>query len=327
MTQTPCISIICPIYKAEKYLETCIDSVISQSFDKWELILVDDGSPDSSGTICDKYSKLDSRIKVFHKANEGVSIARQFGLDHATGEYVIHIDPDDWIEKDMLHDIYAYAKENDSEMVIFDFYKENSTGTYHISQKPSNLTANGILNSFFHGLHGSTCNKLVKLKNIRKYNIKFPNTFNFCEDLYFNCQLLLKISRITYIPKAYYHYNTTINDNSLVSKYSFKIQKEDFVMYNAFCSLLKQSTTLQRCRIKLASTIIARAFYGNIDSSHTFFEKYNKYVFLMLRNQQESIFMRFLFFISCIGGYKMSLSIFHFKNKIKEAIKNKKCIL
>ena len=95
----PKVSIIVPVYKAEKYLNRCVDSILAQTFTDFELLLIDDGSPDRSGEICDEYAKKDSRIRVIHKENGGVSSARQRGLDESIGEYTIHADPDDWVEE------------------------------------------------------------------------------------------------------------------------------------------------------------------------------------------------------------------------------------
>ena len=107
MTQ-PTISIIVPVYNSEKYLGACIDSILSQYFRDFELILVDDGSRDSSPHICDDYTQKDSRVKVIHKENGGVSAARNDGLDIAKGEYVTFIDSDDWVERDYLSTLSNY---------------------------------------------------------------------------------------------------------------------------------------------------------------------------------------------------------------------------
>ena len=107
----PKISIIVPVYKAETYLSRCLDSIINQTFKNFEVLLIDDGSPDCSGEICDKYAAMDTRIRVLHKENGGVSSARQMGLDNAKGEYTIHADPDDWVEPNMLEELYKKAKE------------------------------------------------------------------------------------------------------------------------------------------------------------------------------------------------------------------------
>ena len=112
----PAISIIIPVYNAENYLRRCIDSVLSQSFTDFELILVDDGSKDKSPQICDEYASQDTRVRVIHKANGGVSAARNDGLDIAKGEYITFIDSDDWVERDYLSTLSNYR---DYDIVFF----------------------------------------------------------------------------------------------------------------------------------------------------------------------------------------------------------------
>lgn len=119
---TPKISIISPVYNAERYIVKCLDSILVQTFQDWELILVDDGSSDKSGVICDEYAARDSRVIVIHKENGGVGAARQTGLDAVTGEYVIHADPDDWVEPTMLQELYAKAVAEAADVVICDYY-------------------------------------------------------------------------------------------------------------------------------------------------------------------------------------------------------------
>lgn len=128
INKLPKVSIIIPVYKAESYLHRCIDSILAQTFADWELLLIDDGSPDRSGDICDEYAVKDKRIRVYHKKNGGVSSARQKGLDMARGEYVIHVDPDDWVEPSMLTELFAKAKAENADMVICDFYLDTKSG-------------------------------------------------------------------------------------------------------------------------------------------------------------------------------------------------------
>ena len=104
--EQPLISVIVPIYKTEQYLEKCINSIRNQTYRNLEIILIDDGSPDRCGEICDSFSKIDSRIRVFHKKNGGQSSARNMGLDHMNGEYVAFVDSDDWIEDEMYNHLY-----------------------------------------------------------------------------------------------------------------------------------------------------------------------------------------------------------------------------
>lgn len=129
MISTSLISIIIPIYNVEKYLPKCLDSVISQTYTNIEIILVNDGSTDSSGLICDDYALKDSRIKVIHKENGGVSSARNIGLDTASGDYVMFVDSDDYVEVDFCEKSLKMALEMNADIVSFGFYRERIDGT------------------------------------------------------------------------------------------------------------------------------------------------------------------------------------------------------
>ncbi len=117
------ISIIVPIYKVEKYLHRCIDSICKQTYSNLEIILVDDGSPDNCGKICDEYAKKDERIKVIHKQNGGLSDARNYGLKIANGEYIGFVDSDDYIKEDMFETLYKLSEENKADISIVSFYE------------------------------------------------------------------------------------------------------------------------------------------------------------------------------------------------------------
>lgn len=130
----PQVTIIMPVYKAEATIRKSLDSILAQTLGDWELVIVDDGSPDSSGSVCDEYAQRDSRITVIHQQNGGVSAARQAGLDMAKGEYVIHVDPDDWVEPEMLDELYKKAKSDDADMVICDFISDTLKQSYYKQQ-------------------------------------------------------------------------------------------------------------------------------------------------------------------------------------------------
>ena len=213
---TPKISVIVPVYKAENYLHRCVDSLLAQTFQDFEILLVDDGSPDCSGEICDEYARKDKRVRVFHKENGGVSSARQCGMDNAQGEYTIHADPDDWVEPTMLEELYGKAKEEDADMVICDYYVEEKRKTKYVVQKPSALDHETVLCELFQQLHGSCWNKLVKRACYKKYGVQFPLELSYCEDLYVNVCLLVNCINISYLHKSFYHYDQIINPFSLV---------------------------------------------------------------------------------------------------------------
>ena len=215
----PKISIIVPVYKAETYLYRCVDSILAQTFTDWELLLIDDGSPDRSGDICDEYAQKDTRIRVIHKENGGVSSARQRGLDESIGEYTIHADPDDWVEPEMLEGLYNKAKEEDADMVICDFIYEYKTRSIICKQHLDSCDAEYILKQMFsQQLPGMCWNKLIRRECYIKYNISFPKDIIRWEDLYVICSLLMHPIKCAYLSKAFYHYDQIVNNNSIVRK-------------------------------------------------------------------------------------------------------------
>ena len=244
----PRVSIIVPVYKAEAYLHRCVDSVLAQTFTDFELLLIDDGSPDRSGEICDEYAQKDSRIRVIHKTNGGVSSARQRGQDVACGKYTIHVDPDDWVEPTMLEELYQKAKDDNADMVICDYYTNEGSQQNYIKQEPTKLDNNVVLYELFQQLHGSCWNKLVKRAcYIGKAN--FPKGINCCEDLIW-CILVLKCKpKISYLGKAYYHYMITTTDSQSKS-ISAERSLQDLKMLHMLESLLCDNKVVVR-RYKL----------------------------------------------------------------------------
>lgn len=213
------ISIITPVYKAEKFLRRCVESIIAQTYTNWELILIDDGSPDNCGLICDEYASKDHRVKVIHKRNEGVSAARQDGLDISTGEYVIHADSDDWLAPNMLEELIIYALRSYDDLIIFDFYRVNYNEKELIRQCPTNLDHNKVLNDIISGQIYACCwNKFIKRSVIAKYKASFPKRINLGEDKCFLASLLKNPLKIGYLPKALYNYDVSTNASSLVRR-------------------------------------------------------------------------------------------------------------
>ena len=202
----PLISVIVPVYQAESYLSRCFDSILSQTLTDFEVILVDDGSKDKSGSICDLYAEKDSRFHVIHKNNEGVSIARQTGLDAARGTYVIHADPDDWVEPDWLEILYDKIEEEQVDIVICDFERIFGNRKVHYVQCPTSLQNEDVLNDMLIGkIWGSCCNKLVRRACFQQYGIKFHPEMNLWEDLYVTCLLIANGVKVSYVPKVLYH--------------------------------------------------------------------------------------------------------------------------
>jgi len=238
-TVSPAISVIVPVYKAEKYLRRCVDSILAQTFTDFEVLLIDDGSPDRSGEICDEYAAKDSRVRVFHQANGGVSAARQRGTDEARGEYTIHADPDDWVEPTMLEELYAKAKAEDADMVICDYYVNMGGRQRYVKQQPSALDSETVLRELFQQLHGSCCNKLVRRACYNRLAICFPKNISLSEDLYVNLRLARGCTRFAYVARAYYHYVQDANANSISRDRSRRQVQQMDEMHAAFHELLR----------------------------------------------------------------------------------------
>ncbi|MCQ2057502.1 MAG: glycosyltransferase [Bacteroidaceae bacterium] len=195
-----------------------MDSILAQSFEDWECILVDDGSPDTSGIICDRYAQSDDRFLVIHKENGGVSSARQHGLNIVKGTYVIHVDPDDWIEAGMIEALYSLAVNTQADVVMCDYYLDTPRGSLYTSQKPVSCKSADIMHQIFSWeLIGVSWNKLIKRECIERYEAYFPNGIIIWEDVFFLSCILPHNVKVEYLPSAYYHYDRCINNNSIVS--------------------------------------------------------------------------------------------------------------
>ena len=233
----PLVSVIMPVYNAEKYLHRAVDSILQQTMKEWELILVDDGSTDSSPTICDEYANADKRIRVFHKENGGVSTARQLGTNVACGEYSIHCDSDDWVEPMMLEEMYMEAKRKKADIVISDFYYDFSDGKCsecHFTV--STLKGGDILKDILRGhAFGGLWHKMIKHSLYSDFGISYVDGVNYCEDVLILAQLFHHDVSITCLNKAYYHYCME-NEESITRNYTSRT----FLMRQMFIKALRE---------------------------------------------------------------------------------------
>lgn len=278
----PAISIIIPVYNAAKYIHRCIGSLLVQTFTDFELILINDGSVDNSGTICDEYADKDSRIKVIHKTNGGVASARQSGIDNATGTYTIHVDPDDWVECNMLEELYNKAIEEDADMVICDFYVSGKKDNTYRSQKISSSNSAKVLEDLLQlKLHGSLCNKLIKGSCYKDFNIRFIENLNYCEDYIICVKLLMNNIKVAYLDKAFYYYDLIVNDNSITRKYTTET-------YYQRCFFLKELKSLLQDKfpngtLKCEANIAIECLRANVMTKKEFKKIYFKRSFKLLK--------------------------------------------
>lgn len=219
---TPKISVIVPVYNVEKYLSRCIDSILAQTFTDFELLLIDDGSTDNSGRICDGYAGKDNRIRVFHKENGGVSSARNLGLDNAKGEYIAFIDADDWIEIEYLNLLYSTLREQNADIVACDYIIERKHSSLYINQDYRCDIVCIIKKLLNNDLKGYLWNRLFTKKLFINNNIHFPEGIGMWEDLLIIVDLYIKAKHICYLPNALYHYWLS---NPLSATYSFNEEK------------------------------------------------------------------------------------------------------
>lgn len=210
------VSIVVPVYNVEPYIRRAVDSLLAQTYTNIEVILVDDGSPDRCGAICDEYAARDNRIKVIHQANGGVSRARQAGLDAATGEYVLQVDPDDYVEPNMVEELLRKAIETGADMVTCDYYQND-----RVCRQDYGDAERCIWKCLNWQAALYLWNALISRDFIQRHNISFtPDWLPRNEDFLFLMRVLGAGAKIDHIHKPLYHYISRMG--SAVSRRSKK---------------------------------------------------------------------------------------------------------
>lgn len=203
------ISIIIPVYNVEKYLDRCMQSVLCQTYRNLQIILVDDGSADSSSKMCDAYAAQDSRIQVIHKQNGGLSDARNAGLRFAEGAYIGYVDSDDWIEPDMYERMYTACVENGAQIAVCRYFNEYKDRTESGgSGQTAVLTRDELLNIYIGGhdkyvIYNSVWSKLFKRELVE--GVLFPKGRN-SEDIMYTTRAFCMTQKAVYLDTCYYHY-------------------------------------------------------------------------------------------------------------------------
>lgn len=220
------ISVIVPIYNMERFLNRCLDSIINQTYRNLEIILINDGSTDTSGDICDIYAWKDIRIKVIHQPNAGVSSARNAGIGIAKGDYISFIDPDDWIENNMYEILVKHIQEDSVDIIRFNAERKGDIiNTLPFKNKYSGKEFESEIQLAFIGaikfggmfILGVLWLHIFRREVVEKNNIRFNNKLHRCEDRLFTLSVILNSENILFIDDILYHYE--VNDNSLSNKY------------------------------------------------------------------------------------------------------------
>jgi glycosyltransferase involved in cell wall biosynthesis len=237
MENQPIISVIVPVYNTEKYLSQCIESILTQSFIDFELLLIDDGSSDRSGEICDEYAKKDGRIKVFHQVNSGVSAARNLGLRNAMGKYAVFVDSDDYVKKEYLESLYAYTLGNSQvDLVIQSVEKVDINGTVKFSPLPEHVLhkkdSYKILTEYAVLYAGYPFGKLFLCSIIKRYNIFFISDIFILEDLFFLLDYTLHVNEIVITKESYYIYRAEISTS--LSHSNIKTFDKELLVFTSY---------------------------------------------------------------------------------------------
>lgn len=224
------ISVIIPVYNVEIYIKKCIDSVLNQTFQNFEIILIDDGSTDNSGRICNEYVLKDNRIKVIHKNNAGLSAARNKGIDVSSGNYICFLDSDDWYSNNALEEFINLVINYNADISIIDIFNtiddnaiyspKNQIKIYNKSEAMTQLFQNS-------SVFGTACNKLYKREIFN--NIRFPNGHSW-EDMYISLDVLMNVSKIAWSKNASLYYRH--RESSITSS---RFSKRNLDEYYAIC--------------------------------------------------------------------------------------------
>lgn len=211
------VSIVVPVYCAEKYLTECINSVIAQDYPDIELLLIDDGSTDGSGKICDKYAALDTRIKTIHKDNGGVSTARNLGLQNASGTYIMFVDADDWLEPEAVSKLVDYMHKDNLDVCFSNRYYKDADNVIKIPfpfcEKDNPIPAESVLREHLqYKMTASVCMALVKRKIIEQ--CAFDTEIHTLEDWEYLVRALANCSCVGICDYAFYHYRSVIGSAS-----------------------------------------------------------------------------------------------------------------
>lgn len=277
----PKVSIIVPIYNVEKYLDRCMNSLLNQTLKDIEIIMVDDGSPDNCPQMCDEYAKKDSRVKVIHKKNAGLGMARNSGLEVAAGEFVAFVDSDDYVDCSMYETLYHKVKEKQVDGVLCTFYNDDKGNVSEgsIDGMPSkesviDFRADYIPNVIgclpnvkYNQLYGySVWNILFSRNVIERNNVRFESERNFVsEDILFQLDFAACASKLLLLPKPFYYYCN--NAGSLTKKYDYTRFDREVLLYKEIGRRLKvKKLAIPDLELRLSRLLLYKCLFSVCDT-------------------------------------------------------------
>lgn len=283
------ISIIVPVYNVEQYLDDCLISIINQTYKNLEIILIDDGSTDNSGKICDKYAEKYSRIIVIHKENGGVSSARNAGLHIARGVYIGFVDPDDWIAEDMYEVLYVNAKKYDVDISVCKFKIVTSRTCKKLTKKTNNAVSLSPKESMYYmlsckeGYSCGPCNKLYKKEIIKKFNKKV----SIAEDLLYNFDIYIKLKKCTVFvnsEKYFYYYRTGSACHSIEFR---KANLLEIRIWHKILQEISNSETFNELK-HLVIYSLSKVIWSSLFKLSSCYNNRNKKIFYLLKKKYKT---------------------------------------
>ena len=262
------VSVIVPVYKVEEYLEVCVDSIINQTYENLEIILVDDGSPDTCPQLCEQLKEKDKRVKVIHKKNGGLSDARNCGLEHSTGEYILYVDSDDSIELDLIENLVSLASLNNADIAVstFRFPKENDPSKLRLSKQVICGDSIDMLDIIYQNGLWQAWAKLIKI-NIAKNN---PFKKGLIYEDYDNTPLIfLEAKKAILSMDGRYIY--TIRDNSIMGERKISYSTDFIDITKKNWVLFKNSKISNNNVMKMQKHLLANliSMYNTIIKNQT----------------------------------------------------------
>ena len=269
----PLVSIIVPVYNAEKTLERCVDSILNQTYQEYELLLVDDGSTDSSAALCDGYAARDPRVRVFHKENAGVSNARNLALAQARGTYLQFLDSDDWITPEATASLVRAAEDHQCDLVISDFYRVVGERVSH----KGDIDEDRVLTREEYAAHmmeqpadfyyGVLWNKLYRRDIVESHRLRMDPELSWCEDFMFNLEYIRHAQRFYALQVPIYYYVKTkgsLASQSLSISKTIRMKLMLFEYYNQFYKSVLDEDEYEKSRLKVYRFLVDAAGDGAV---------------------------------------------------------------
>lgn len=312
----PLVSVIVPVYNVANYLEKCINSIVNQTYENLQIILVNDGSEDNSGLICDYYSQIDHRIHVIHKKNGGLSDARNVGLDITKGKYVMFVDSDDWIDKEMISYATFFMDNSEYDIVQVGYIKVYDVNNIELERNGENVTEissnKGILKHFYlnNKISSIVCDKIFKSTLFD--NLRFPLNQTL-EDHYLLSDIFMNSSKILISNRQLYFYFQRENSIMNLSK-NLKHMHSSFKAYE---NKIKVANLLVDKELKLlAIKGLASDFFQYYRLIYFYVHNEKKEMYKLLSNYHKLYFSKIMVNTQISFKFKLMLSLLFFKNNL-----------